>query len=125
MTGQSPQRVFGHKYPPAIKTNAFTPAMTIPESPMTPASGFGGAFARTPGTDGSAHGSYGENLNAAGEETNPLLSTKAEKAVPPRLGSNIYAGNLKMIAKADEEAEKRAAAKLKPKEPVSVSEKSN
>lgn len=125
--GQSPQRVFGHKYPPPIKT-MFTPAMSIPESPMTPATGFG-TFAHTPGsggssTHGSAHGSFGE-LAAAGER-NPLLAPAnvSEKPAPPRLGSNIYAGNLKMIGKEDAEAEKRAAAaRAPPKE--SISEKSN
>jgi hypothetical protein len=115
--------VFGHKYPPPIKT-MFTPAMSIPESPMTPATGFG-TFGHTPGSDGSAHGSFGE-LAAAGVEQNPLLApaNASAKPAPPRLGSNIYAGNLKMISKEDAEAEKRAAAARAPPKD-SISEKSN
>jgi hypothetical protein len=110
---QSPHRMFGHKYPPAIKTT-FTPAMSIPESPMTPAGH--SAFAHTPGSEGgsshsSANGSFGESASA-GVPRNPLLASAqaSEKPAPPQLGSNIYAGNLKMIGKEDAEAEKRAAA---------------
>lgn len=105
-TDGSPQRIFsGHKMPPSAlrTTTAFVPAAPILESPhtgsQTPVHGnFGGIL--------SGQGSSGD-LQLSGQES-PMDSAKQEH----RLGSNIYAGNLKMMGKVDSEEERQAAERL-------------
>jgi hypothetical protein len=105
----TPMRIFGNKhYPPPIKTT-FTPSLGVLESP----SHFGSSHAITPEGGGGGGGVIG----SSGSTENSSPSSKRYGGSAPRLGSNIYASNLKMIGKIDEEEEKAAAAALaKPKE---------
>lgn len=93
----SPQRVFGTKYPPMIKTQ-FVPTLGVLESPYHGAESHSGALSR---------------ISSSGEPLHQMDSDNVweDSVTPPAaaLGGNIYAGNLKMMDRAEEEEKRRKA----------------
>lgn len=95
---QAVRKFGGAKIPPPIKTTHFTPGLAIIESPAN-APHHGGSNSVSDRMGYTDSHSF-DDLHDAAEES--------PKKPTPGLGANIYAGNLKMISKVEQEEQRKA-----------------
>lgn len=103
---QAVRKFGGAKIPAPIKTTHFTPGLTIIESPANaPHHGGSNSISERMGySDSHSHSHSFDDLHEAAEEP--------PKKPTPGLGANIYAGNLKMISKVEQEEQRKAQERL-------------